>query len=742
MGNYSVLKKAVSDVIRPNAVEDITGSKLQAVLLNIISTFGRYSLFGGIATPSTSQSSVDQNVFYIATQTGTYPNFGNIYVSSPSVIYYDTMWRVQPLGLTESGSGGSGGDSDGGGDTSGDLIIYGSDSLIEGESYDYDASDPRAGWSIESGAMGYDVINVANGTLTTDGNVGQTRTLVIKAARGANVCRKDVKVYAKDSGNGDSGNGEEPLVITGSDEIYEGSTAQYSATPYPESGWSIVSGAVEGDSIDTSNGTLTTAIVGQSRTIVIKAADGDNYAVKSVKVKIQESIYPEGGTITGDAPLLQETTYHLNLQPVGVNVAYEVEWSVSYSEGVEIVSSDKESCTVRPLNSDYEEFLLVAAIRGVGFNVWASQWIQKGEAPVYDNTDTIIIDQRELDVTIGGEVNNTQVQIIRGGSHRYLGKFSAGIMHICQLKDDDGTKYWDGTDADLTGAEGDVFMRLPKFYYRVENPETDLFRVTFKAGNETPTEDGWKIWDGNDLIGVYKAYVDNNERLRSVSGYETVEGLSKDEMKVKAKNRNLAFSLVKWKHHCMMAHLFMAKYGSTNSQDIIGNGIAMYEYTTGLNDKLGMTDTIKATKPATNPVNYWGLEGWWGGLFEWIDNVVVNGPEWTVTEGNGTFKYTPCLMESGFISKLGIGEDLHAFPIVGGATSTTGYCDAFQIISSDLGKTDLPVVRSGIVHNKESGIFNCCGRSDLTNVSSRLAYSGSIIEVSNVEEFKAITNWK
>lgn len=539
----------------------------------------------------------------------------------------------------------------------------------------------------------------------------------------------------------DATNPDETLVITGPDELNEGDRADYECSDWLAS-WSIVSGAVEGDSINAADGTLKTAIVGQSRKLLIKAARENEIGTKVVKVTAQQYVYPEGGTITGDAPLLQETTYHLTLQPTGINVDYTVEWGVENSEGVEIVRSDKESCTVRPLNSDYENFLLYAAIEGKGFNVWVKQWIQKGESPVYDNTDTIIIDQRAAEVTVGGEVNNTQIQIIRGNSHRYLGKFYLGRMHICKLKDEDGTKYWDGTDADLTGAEGDVFMRLPKFYYRAVSEEADLWKVTFKAGNEVPTEDGWKMWDGNDLIGVYKAYVDSKGRLRSVSGVTTVADLSKDDMMEKTKGRDLAFSLVKWKHHCMMAHLFMAKYGSTNSQAVCGNGIKAYKYTTGLNDRLGMTDTIALDKYDEYPVNYWGLEGWWGGLFEWIDNVVVNGPEWTVTDDGNEFKYTPCLMTPAFISKLGIGEDLHAFPVAGGATSTSGYCDSMQVITSDFEYTDLPVVRSGIVNNAEAGIFNCGGRSSIYNVSSRLAYSGDIIEVSNVEEFKAINNWK
>lgn len=94
MGNYSKLKTDVRAVIKYNAAEEITGSSLQSVLLNIISTLGTYSQFAGVATPSTSPTAIDQNVFYIAVQAGTYPNFGGVTVTGVSALYYNSMWKV------------------------------------------------------------------------------------------------------------------------------------------------------------------------------------------------------------------------------------------------------------------------------------------------------------------------------------------------------------------------------------------------------------------------------------------------------------------------------------------------------------------------------------------------------------------------------------------------------------------------------------------------------------------------
>ena len=77
MGNYEQLKQAVSDVIKTNGNQEITGAILQNALLTIISTVGANSTFAGIATPNTNPGIPDQNVFWIASLPGQYVNFSN-----------------------------------------------------------------------------------------------------------------------------------------------------------------------------------------------------------------------------------------------------------------------------------------------------------------------------------------------------------------------------------------------------------------------------------------------------------------------------------------------------------------------------------------------------------------------------------------------------------------------------------------------------------------------------------------
>ena len=86
MANYEQLKQAVSDVIKTNGDQEITGSVMQSVLLSLISSLGKNYQFAGIATPTTNPGTPDANVFYLATEPGIYPNFSGIEVTEGVVV--------------------------------------------------------------------------------------------------------------------------------------------------------------------------------------------------------------------------------------------------------------------------------------------------------------------------------------------------------------------------------------------------------------------------------------------------------------------------------------------------------------------------------------------------------------------------------------------------------------------------------------------------------------------------------
>lgn len=100
MAKYEELKYAVAQVIKNNGNEEITGDVLQNTLLAIINSVGEHSGFAGIAKPTDNPGMPDQNLFYIATEPGTYVNFNFAVVEDEALILeWRGEWVVHATGL-------------------------------------------------------------------------------------------------------------------------------------------------------------------------------------------------------------------------------------------------------------------------------------------------------------------------------------------------------------------------------------------------------------------------------------------------------------------------------------------------------------------------------------------------------------------------------------------------------------------------------------------------------------------
>lgn len=110
MANYAILKSAIQDVIKQNGNNEITGEILQQSLLAMVNSLGAGYQFAGIAklTPTqTEPGTPDQNVFYIATEPGTYTNFpisgGYLQVSDGEVAIFkfNGSWSKESTGIKQ-----------------------------------------------------------------------------------------------------------------------------------------------------------------------------------------------------------------------------------------------------------------------------------------------------------------------------------------------------------------------------------------------------------------------------------------------------------------------------------------------------------------------------------------------------------------------------------------------------------------------------------------------------------------
>ena len=98
MANYSNILAEITATIKSNGTQAITGPVLQGVLLDMMSSLTVGYQFKGIATRNTNPGTPDQNVFYLATELGTYQNFGFTLEASGIYLFsYNGTWTMQQL---------------------------------------------------------------------------------------------------------------------------------------------------------------------------------------------------------------------------------------------------------------------------------------------------------------------------------------------------------------------------------------------------------------------------------------------------------------------------------------------------------------------------------------------------------------------------------------------------------------------------------------------------------------------
>lgn len=102
MANYQDLKNSIVALIKQNGAQEITGDVLQGVLVSMVANLGQNYQFKGIAVPTGNPGTPDQNVFYFATQRGTYTNFGGAKIDKDSlfVFAYNGEWTTFDTGIS------------------------------------------------------------------------------------------------------------------------------------------------------------------------------------------------------------------------------------------------------------------------------------------------------------------------------------------------------------------------------------------------------------------------------------------------------------------------------------------------------------------------------------------------------------------------------------------------------------------------------------------------------------------
>lgn len=103
MSEYATLKSTIEDNIKQNGTNAITGPVLQSALLAMVNSLGAEFQFGGVAAPTDNPGTPDYKVAYIASNPGTYSNFGGITLADGEVailLWSGSAWSKQTTGIS------------------------------------------------------------------------------------------------------------------------------------------------------------------------------------------------------------------------------------------------------------------------------------------------------------------------------------------------------------------------------------------------------------------------------------------------------------------------------------------------------------------------------------------------------------------------------------------------------------------------------------------------------------------
>lgn len=340
----------------------------------------------------------------------------------------------------------------------------------------------------------------------------------------------------------------------------------------------------------------------------------------------------------------------------------------------------------------------------------------------------------------------------------------------------------DGTSSDLTGADGNVMVEIPKFYFRVVYATTKAtwsVSASPAAGFEVHPafiKDGVEVdyryysaydacvydvdgatylsglnYDNNDGangVGV-DVTASTGDKLASVKGIYPMVGLTRAEFRTVAANvgsgwRQLDFAL--WSAVQM---LYLVEHQSFYSQNILGAGNTNGSYLlssgnqsdsphtiAGAGDSIanGSTDTTSGAgvnaKPGTSFMKYRGIENFYGNCWNWADGINVNiGTAGTVYVTNNAANWADNtstnydLVASGLPTASGYIRDLlpadgYFLPSLNSGGGSTTYMTDYHYASA--GANRVVLVGGSADLGALAGAFCLVSRDGVSSAANRL----------------------
>ena len=205
----------------------------------------------------------------------------------------------------------------------------------------------------------------------------------------------------------------------------------------------------------------------------------------------------------------------------------------------------------------------------------------------------------------------------------------------------DSTKKADGTTAILTGADGNVMVEVPKFWYKHElngNEHQWWVSPTPLAGYSIHP---WFLEGGVEAsFRYYRAYtcINKGDVLRSVSGVTPTRTQTIATFRTQARANGAGWQLCSWNAINAIQILYLTEYCNFNSQSMIGHGNHIgtdYGIVTGQSNVIGNESSGSLNNDMW--MSYRGIENFYADCWEFVDGINVQNYKVFLNQNPDTF---------------------------------------------------------------------------------------------------------
>ena len=217
-------------------------------------------------------------------------------------------------------------------------------------------------------------------------------------------------------------------------------------------------------------------------------------------------------------------------------------------------------------------------------------------------------------------------------------------------------KYGTNESSILTGEDGDVMIEFPKFAYKIKTTDNT---ITVSITNDESvaesdsdyTYDAFSRLEEGDIDylykGAFKGSLDSSGKLRSIVGTKPANNKNIGAFRAAAQSNGAHYQQSTYAQLKALQCLYLIKYGSRDGQTEVGKGVvsASASYVSGYNttdvaniapelSTLTSGMTFGTTANGTTHMRLFGIEDFWGCIWEWVDGLTTDANRNIITSWN------------------------------------------------------------------------------------------------------------